>query len=1173
MNLTNKMTSIEYLEIDSTYRDRTSHPVAANFEIEFSRAVSNDQLRMNDAVSLQSSIVPRESELPFMLFQQNLFNQAAPIINPGAGPGFAPPVLANRLSLGQGETFVDTGGPPATVEYSVIHRNFVVAVNVFNPSSDPHSFFVKQVVTAGHRGADNRANVLNENVLSPQVGAYNGCIIGEQNPFAPPPAPPAAPVDSNRGAIVSYTPLGHGTALVELSGSLSFDSTTIYYIYSSAQPNVTGTNALQANPTQTGQIFVPFGTTANAGYNDKFLVNHTRNQVRRITSYDGEKALLQIDSTGLDYPGKDAGPQHWRPFDSMSIRREKPASMFRIGINGYDMPVDLIGAAENHYLDNPSRQAFNISRMYDVADPTYLENNDDCDIRPGDFIEPLFGSVYYNSQARVIMNVGAWQSFAFAKTLRNPLVGQDFPDETLLFGLDELGFGNTSLSGVCVGMRVTGMLRPRYLGQTFADRPLNEGTTITGVQIGTNPDPQAALAPWSTFLFISNQYQQPGDPPGIPVGTKLNEDLAGRLYGITIFGAGGKTFSLNIANGAAAPTGTRELTIELGPVASGDSTGQVLENAVIRTRPQYNDAYTGFSIQVTSALTQAQVDDPTVGIEATITGYDRHTGVLQLSDSVVLSSATDQQILVVPPREKRRVVKYARYTGLVASSVSRNSVRVEFPARSPGSPFVGEASDVDDFYTGLWMSLALSGSAAARTGPWYAPRMRMITAYDASTRTVTVDRPWGADYPGAPEGQQLQALAVGGVFRNYDATRPNLFEVTPSSTQPTQADVGRLFESIQLNTDALVGPNPDADGQTRYENVYISAVTEEDYYDLGQSTLNADGSFDMFPDPNAPAGVTVTFTQEMVGATIEFFTGAGHVGTITSIAADGLSGVCDPAPAGALGPCPYLVRGGGFRITYLELREQAARNYVGLDGVHSKEQLADPTPGGVRGQPVYGATWSALSAASQFRIVSGLVDTAFTAPFPITFEQPTGVAAQSLPDATALRQLFDQEMVLVSSMTNQSSPLLYSGSLVSQQQMICYEITLLNLVLPNAPVVGGMGGRIAFYPYVYVQLENVTSPSGGSTVQIYSNNPHSRRMMFRAAIDDVSNPGTTPFIKINSDGQSMTVKFKPNDNLRVSVRLPSGEVFQTILAETLPPEAPNPFAQISMMFSIRRIDS
>ena len=444
----------------------------------------------------------------------------------------------------------------------------------------------------------------------------------------------------------------------------------------------------------------------------------------------------------------------------------------------------------------------------------------------------------------------------------------------------------------------------------------------------------------------------------------------------------------------------------------------------------------------------------------------------------------------------------------------------------------------------------------------------MITAYDASTRTVTVDRPWGADYPGAPEGQQLQALAVGGVFRNYDATRPNLFEVTPSSTQPTQADVGRLFESIQVNT---TGPNPDVNGQTRYENVYISAVTEEDYYDLGQSTLNADGSFDMFVDPTAPAGVTVTFTQAMVGATIEFFDGAGHVGTITSIAADGLSGVCDPAPGGAgLAQGAYLVRGGGFRITYLELREQAARNPVNFDGVHSKEQLADPTPGGVRGQGVYGATWSALSAASQFRIVSGLVDTAFTAPFPITFEQPTGVSQNF---ATALRQLFDQQVVLVSSMTNQSSPLLYSGSLVSQQQMICYEITLLNLVLPNAPVVGGMGGRIAFYPYVYVQLENVTSPSGGSTVQIYSNNPHSRRMMFRAAIDDVSNPGSTPFIKINSDGQSMTVKFKPNDNLRVSVRLPSGEVFQTILAETLPPEAPNPFAQISMMFSIRRIDS
>ena len=51
----------------------------------------------------------------------------------------------------------------------------------------------------------------------------------------------------------------------------------------------------------------------------------------------------------------------------------------------------------------------------------------------------------------------------------------------------------------------------------------------------------------------------------------------------------------------------------------------------------------------------------------------------------------------------------------------------------------------------------------------------------------------------------------------------------------------------------------------------------------------------------------------------------------------------------------------------------------------------------------------------------------------------------------------------------------------------------------------------------------------------------------------------------------MTVKFKPNDALRVSVRLPNGELFRTILSENSPPTVPNPYAQLSMMFGIRRV--
>lgn len=154
---------------------------------------------------------------------------------------------------------------------------------------------------------------------------------------------------------------------------------------------------------------------------------------------------------------------------------------------------------------------------------------------------------------------------------------------------------------------------------------------------------------------------------------------------------------------------------------------------------------------------------------------------------------------------------------------------------------------------------------------------------------------------------------------------------------------------------------------------------------------------------------------------------------------------------------------------------------------------------------------------------------------------------------------------------DQAVPLNYTGSTISQQEMVCYEIELLNLILPNSTLVGGRGSRITFYPYVYVEFTNLTSASSGTNGVIYSNNPNSTRMLFRAAIDDIPNPLLSPFIKIDGDGMRQTVKFSPNDNLRFSVRLPDGVVFETNQIETESPEEPNPDMQISAVFAVRRL--
>lgn len=148
-------------------------------------------------------------------------------------------------------------------------------------------------------------------------------------------------------------------------------------------------------------------------------------------------------------------------------------------------------------------------------------------------------------------------------------------------------------------------------------------------------------------------------------------------------------------------------------------------------------------------------------------------------------------------------------------------------------------------------------------------------------------------------------------------------------------------------------------------------------------------------------------------------------------------------------------------------------------------------------------------------------------------------------------------------------PFCYSGSLVSQQEMVCYEIRLINLVLPNRLLV--TGGRIAFYPYVYVEFQNVSASSAGNKRIIYSNNPHSQRILFRAAIDDIRDPIITPFIKIDGDGMVQTVKFKPNDNFKFGVYLPDGTPLKTVESDCVSPDEPDPLLQVSATFEVKRL--
>ena len=147
-----------------------------------------------------------------------------------------------------------------------------------------------------------------------------------------------------------------------------------------------------------------------------------------------------------------------------------------------------------------------------------------------------------------------------------------------------------------------------------------------------------------------------------------------------------------------------------------------------------------------------------------------------------------------------------------------------------------------------------------------------------------------------------------------------------------------------------------------------------------------------------------------------------------------------------------------------------------------------------------------------------------------------------------------------------TAPLLYMGSILSQTETVCYEMTLISLTLPNATLT--TGSRIAFYPYVYVEFRNSTS--GASRDLIYSNNPSSSRALFVVHITDVNQPITTHFVKLIGR-MRQTVKFKPTDSLRFSVYLPDGTPFQTVRQDLLSPYEPDGNLQIDVIIGFRRM--
>jgi hypothetical protein len=135
-----------------------------------------------------------------------------------------------------------------------------------------------------------------------------------------------------------------------------------------------------------------------------------------------------------------------------------------------------------------------------------------------------------------------------------------------------------------------------------------------------------------------------------------------------------------------------------------------------------------------------------------------------------------------------------------------------------------------------------------------------------------------------------------------------------------------------------------------------------------------------------------------------------------------------------------------------------------------------------------------------------------------------------------------------------------------------YQVELHSLVIPNKIVNTSYGDSIRFYSHVYVELRNTTGTVGGSNL-IISNNPNTKRALFRANIFDTSSPSSSPFIKIHSDHMNQVINFKPNDDMKFSVFLPNGDILETSGSESFSPYKPNEFKKVSALFTLQKIEN
>jgi hypothetical protein len=130
-----------------------------------------------------------------------------------------------------------------------------------------------------------------------------------------------------------------------------------------------------------------------------------------------------------------------------------------------------------------------------------------------------------------------------------------------------------------------------------------------------------------------------------------------------------------------------------------------------------------------------------------------------------------------------------------------------------------------------------------------------------------------------------------------------------------------------------------------------------------------------------------------------------------------------------------------------------------------------------------------------------------------------------------------------------------------------YELELLWLSVPNQILDVGYGGTLDRYPYIYCSL--YTGITNTTQQVLYSNNPNTSKVLFKVPVNEYF--GDTSFITLKDSKAKQTIYFDPSQDLFFELTLPDGTVISFNEFDNMPPYPPNPFLQINLLVSMKKI--